>query len=132
MIWNYDHFSKQNVKTLLNLYTFRKFIFIFLKLTLVMKFIGWIINIFKNMLQKKLSKIPFYEKVKMFKKRPICSWILCHHWFIWLCLHPINRYNTIPPTYFIRRKMCNLCLGSHYGIICWFVGINMDHNFLFG
>jgi hypothetical protein len=29
-----------------------------------------IVNIFKNMLQKKLSKIPFYEKIKMTTKCP--------------------------------------------------------------
>jgi hypothetical protein len=35
-----------------------------------MKFIGGIVNIFKNMLQKKLSKKTFSEKIKMFKKGP--------------------------------------------------------------
>jgi len=87
MIWNYDHFSRRNIK-FGRIYILKWFIFIQKELTQIMYIIGGIVHIKKNTLQKSF-KNSFLWKNQNVHKGSICDWVLCQSWLIWLWLHPL-------------------------------------------
>jgi hypothetical protein len=84
-----------------------------------MKFIGGLVNIFKNMLQNKSLKNSFLWKNQNVQKMPICGWVFCHCWLVWLWSHPKVNFGIIQITILILDK--NLYFSSIYIYNCDYI-----------